>query len=63
LPNEAAIGSLDLEWNWLVGEYEYNENAKNVHWTLGGPYFKEYNNSDYADEWFKLYADTIKVEL
>ena len=28
-----------------------------------GPYFKEYNNSDYADEWFKLYADTIKVEL
>ena len=57
------IGEIPLEWNWLVCEYDYNQNAKNVHWTLGGPYFKDYNTSDYADEWFKIYADTIKVEL
>jgi len=63
LPNDDAIGTLDLEWNWLVGEYDYNPNAKNVHWTLGGPYFEDYARSDYADEWFDIYYDTIRIDL
>jgi hypothetical protein len=45
------IGGLPLEWNWLVEEYKYNPAAKVVHFTRGGPYFKEYRNCDYADEW------------
>ena len=46
------IGSLDIKWNWLVGEYDSPPlDVKNVHWTLGGPYFKEYENSDFAKEW------------
>ena len=57
--HEENIGELPLEWNWLVSEYDYNKNAKNVHWTLGGPYFKDYAKSDYADEWFRLYNETI----
>ena len=59
------VGELPLEWNWLVGEtkYPYNKDVKNVHWTLGGPYFKEYQDSDYANEWFNLYADTIRIDL
>ena len=61
--HEENIGELPLEWNWLVSEYDYNKNAKNVHWTLGGPYFEDYARSDYADEWFKLYYDTIKIDL
>ena len=40
------------EANWLVGEYAYNVAAKNVHYTLGGPYFEAYRDCDYADEWF-----------
>ena len=63
LPNDDAIGTLDLEWNWLVGEYEYNKDAKNVHWTLGGPYFEDYARSDYADEWFDIYYDTTRINL
>jgi hypothetical protein len=50
---EPLLGSLPLEWNWLVGEYEYNPAAKIVHYTLGGPYFDEYRDCDYAAEWFK----------
>jgi hypothetical protein len=50
--DDAAIGSLPLEWNWLVGEYDHNPAAKIVHYTIGGPYFAEYRNCDYADEWF-----------
>ncbi len=63
LANDDAIGEIDKEWNWLVGEYEYNNNAKNVHWTLGGPYFEDYARSDYADEWFEIYYDTIRIDL
>jgi hypothetical protein len=46
------IGALPLEWNWLVGEYDYSPAAKLVHYTLGGPFFDAYRNCDYADEWF-----------
>jgi hypothetical protein len=50
---DGLIGDLPLEWNWLVGEYQYNPAAKIVHYTLGGPYFDEYRDCDYAAEWFK----------
>jgi len=48
----SKIGSLPLEWNWLVGEYPYRADAKIVHYTLGGPYFDAYRDCDYAGEWF-----------
>jgi hypothetical protein len=52
--DDAAIGELPLEWNWLVGEdpYPYNPAAKIVHFTIGGPYFAAYRDCDYAGEWF-----------
>ena len=57
LENEDKIGTLPLEWNWLVGEYEKNNEAKNVHFTEGGPWFKDYKDVDYADEWFNYYKE------
>jgi hypothetical protein len=50
---DAKIGALPLEWNWLVGEYAHNPTAKIAHFTLGGPYFDEYRDCDYAAEWFE----------
>lgn len=50
---DEEIGSLDVRWNWLVGEYaEPPSDVHNVHWTIGGPYFNEYRNADFAEEWF-----------
>lgn len=46
------IGSLDLRWNWLVGEYPANYDARILHYTLGGPWFDGYQKCDHADEWF-----------
>jgi hypothetical protein len=63
LENEELIGSLPLEWNWLVGEYPYKKDVKNVHYTDGGPYFKEYNTCDYSSEWYNVYTNTVKIEL
>lgn len=53
-----AIGSLPKEWNWLVEEYPKNPNAKLYHWTIGGPWFRDYQYSDHADLWFRAYADS-----
>lgn len=46
------IGALPLEWNWLVDEYEPNEKAKLLHYTLGTPCFPQYENCTHADVWF-----------
>ncbi|MDI1307817.1 MAG: glycosyltransferase [Methylotenera sp.] len=47
------IGGLNVRWNWLVGEYDQPPaDVKNVHWTVGGPYFEEYKNVDFSEEWF-----------
>lgn len=51
------IGSLPVEWNWLEG---WNEKPKTgtpkaVHYTRGGPWFKEWQNVDYADLWREEY--------
>ena len=50
------IQSLPVEWNHLVSDYAPNPDAKIVHFSIGGPYFKEYSHCEYADEWFSLYA-------
>jgi len=50
---DEEIGELDVRWNWLVGEYENPpSDVRNVHWTVGGPYFNEYRNADFSEEWF-----------
>jgi hypothetical protein len=49
---DERIGSLQLSWNWLVGEYEPNDAAKVLHFTLGTPCFKEYADCDHADIWW-----------
>ena len=47
----STVDGLDKEWNHLVGEYPFNPCAKIVHFTLGGPWFEEYKNCDYAQQW------------
>ncbi len=51
LESDEAIGSLPSVWNHLVGVYPSHTEAAIVHFTIGGPYFPEYADCDYADEW------------
>lgn len=46
------IGYLPKVWNHLVGYGQKDNNAKLVHYTTGGPYFREYANCDYHTDWF-----------
>lgn len=52
----SSVGSLPLDWNWLVGEYEPNPKARVLHYTLGTPCFHEYRNCDQSDLWYKELA-------
>jgi lipopolysaccharide biosynthesis glycosyltransferase len=47
------IGRLPISWNWLVGWNSESRNGspKLLHFTEGGPYFKNYQNVDYASLW------------
>lgn len=49
--DDEDIGDLDKSWNWLVQEYPNNRKAKILHYTLGSPCFKDYENVDTADIW------------
>jgi len=53
---DQQIGALPLDWNHLVGEYEPNPFARNLHFTLGGPWFQATANCDHADLWWAEYA-------
>ena len=50
------IGELSHEWNWLVGVYDEPEDGtpKALHYTDGGPWFPEYENCEYANEYYKM---------
>ena len=50
--SDAAIGALPLGWNFLVGEYDKpSEVPAAIHYTLGGPWFPNCRDVDYADLW------------
>jgi lipopolysaccharide biosynthesis glycosyltransferase len=59
LKHEDQVGKLDVAWNWLETEYEYNPDAKLIHHTLGTPCFKDYQSTDYAQEWWETYQRMI----
>lgn len=53
LESDDLIGELPSKWNHLVGYNPPRKDAALVHYTLGGPYFHEYQNCEYAEEWFE----------
>lgn len=58
LDHDGLIGDLPREWNHLVG-YDDPSPASLVHYTLGGPYFAEYRNCAYSQEWFSEFRRMI----
>ena len=63
---EADIGRIPEEWNWLDGHSPEDMDAKNVHFTTGGPWFKDWKprgaiEGKYAVEWCNE-ADYLKLK-
>jgi hypothetical protein len=51
LDDDALIGALPQRWNHLVGYNAPSADAALVHYTLGGPYFPDYADCEYAAAW------------
>lgn len=56
---DGDVGSLPLEWNWLVREYEHRDDVKLRHHTLGSPAIKHYAEDDI--EWHRSLARALKA--
>jgi hypothetical protein len=62
LKDDALIGEIPNRWNHLVGYDAPRPDASLVHFTIGGPYFAEYRDCEYAKEWFRERDEMLKVE-
>lgn len=51
LGDDGLIGALPDRWNHLVGYNAPRKDAALVHYTLGGPYFDEFAQCEFAEEW------------
>ena len=56
------IGSLDERWNWLEGwTSNHNNNLPfAVHYTRGGPWFDEWQDVEFANEWINERDEYLK---
>ena len=54
--SEENIGSIPLEWNWLVGEEHCpdQEDINAAHFTLGGPWYEKWPASIYDKPWLEM---------
>jgi len=59
---DEEIGSLTPEWNWLAGWYDEKKDGKPsaIHYTEGGPWFKEYRRCPYHKTWKKYLREMLK---
>lgn len=50
---EELIGEFSHEWNWLVSWYQLVKDGspKALHYTEGGPWFENYRNCEFHQEW------------
>ena len=69
LQNDCLIGEIKGDWNFLINEQdlkqnEFNENnPKLIHWTLGGPWFKEQrlSGNQLSAEWFAKRDEAFRL--
>ena len=60
--SDEFIGELPIKFNYLEGWYtkEDEPNPLGVHFTRGGPWFKDYVDVEYGDEWVEMYKNIYK---
>ena len=64
LDNDNEIGEIKGTWNYLVQDSKKsNDNASLIHWTLGGPWFKEQRDYEdvLTDKWFKAREESMRL--
>lgn len=55
--HDSEIGELPMEWNWLVGVQPKPAVPKIAHYTLGGPWFENWESAPHDDLWLEARAE------
>lgn len=58
--DDEEIGMLPKTWNWLEGWYNYPDDSSApaaIHYTRGGPYFRNYTSVDGAELWLSYFEE------
>ena len=66
LESDDQIGEIKGNWNFLINVQDNDEVSKNaelIHWTLGGPWFKDQRlgRGELEEEWFTARKEAIKL--
>ena len=62
--DDSKIGEINSSWNHLVSVQPKPNSAVNImHWTLGGPWFKDQRlmGGEMAAEWFAARDESMKL--
>jgi hypothetical protein len=62
LESEDLIGEIPHRWNHLVGYDAPEASVGNAHFTVGGPYFRQWRECEYADEWRAAREAMLRVD-
>ena len=62
LASDDLIGGIPDRWNHLVGYNPPRSDVSLVHYTLGGPYFDDYRECEYAEEWRREREAMLRVD-
>ena len=54
------IGEISKKWNWLAMEYEEKKDINLIHYTIGTPCFKEYQNTSLSSYWKKCFLNLLE---
>lgn len=64
ITDHKRIESISEQWHYVPNHSEKNtSNIGSIHYTEGGPWFKDYRNCRYGDIWWKEYNDYLKSQL
>jgi lipopolysaccharide biosynthesis glycosyltransferase len=63
--HDSELGKISHTWNWLVGWYSQPTNGipDLIHYTNGGPWFEEYQDCEYAVDWYKAHINFLKTNI
>lgn len=62
LASDDEIGSIPPRWNHLVDYNPPDPDAALIHFTSGGPYFREYANCEHAETWLRAREAMLLVQ-
>jgi Glycosyl transferase family 8 len=63
LEGDEMIGELPAKWNYLANCTKGVLNPSAIHYTEGGPYYPDYQNTEFAREWFEEFVASNHCEV